>query len=364
MVRFNRFPHGGRAVPSLAVTLLIGLAGCQEKPKITAYTAPPDANLDTGPEVEGPPTRTLAAAVYLPEAAWFFKMMGEIEDVGSQQKEFGTLLDSLKPKGSDLEWKSPEGWAESKGTGFRIATLKPPGGLKPEIAITRLEGSGGTPLANVNRWRGELSLPDLKEKDLAAAVTEKKVNGLTIQVVDMTGKKKARSAMGGMGGQPPMARNTPPVPQPGQVTSGAKEAANKLTYSLPSGWKESDKKVMFAAKVLEVSDSPSIRITLSPLKPDGNSVGDNVNRWRAQLGLAPEDSKTLEKTLAREKIADGEEAMMVDLAGKGPMGPQRLLGAIIRKPDALWFVKLTGDPAEATKAQAGFVELVRSLKFN
>jgi len=216
----------------------------------------------------------------------------------------------------------------------------------------------------VNRWRGELSLEDLKESELPQAVSDRKVNDLTVHVVNLAGKRKPRQGMGGMSGMPPMTRNQPPVGQPGQVTSGAKDAAEKLAYKLPGGWRESDKKVMFAARVLEVEGSPSVKVTLSPLKPEGNSVADNVNRWRGQMALTPEDPTTLEKGLAREKIAGGEEALLVDISGKGPTGPQRLLGAIVRRPEALWFVKLTGDPSEVAKVRDGFSELVRTLKFN
>ena len=108
-----------------------------------------------------------------------------------------------------------------------------------------------------------------------------------------------------------------------------------------------------------------MRVTLSPLKPEGNSVPDNVNRWRSQMGLAPEEAGALEKGLAKIKLESGaEEALLVDITGKGPMGgEQRLLGAIIRRADALWFVKLTGEPTEVAGVREGFDNLVRSLKF-
>lgn len=343
-------------------------AGCQEKAKIVSYVSSPDANLESGPAPEPTPARTLAAAVYRPDATWFFKLMGEPEAVAAQQKAFDSLLATLKVSGTNLEWKLPEGWTETKGQGLRFATLKPPGETGLEVAINRFEGVAGSLLANVNRWRGELSLEDLKEAELPKVTTERKVNDLNVQVVDLTGKRKPRQGMNGMGmggmpGMPPIARSQQPIGQPGQVTSGAKDAAEKLAYKLPAGWRESEKKVMFAAKVLEVEGASSVKVTISPLKPDGNSVADNVNRWRAQLALTPEEPAALEKSLAREKTAAGEEALLVDLNGKGQTGPQRLLGAIIRRPEALWFVKLTGDPAEVAKVRDGFSDLVRSLNF-
>lgn len=362
-----RFLHDCSAMPAMALITLGFGAGCQENVKISAYISPPDANLEAGPAAESTPARTLAAAVYRPDSTWFFKMMGDPEVVATQQEAFNSLITSLKPSGANLEWKVPEGWTETKGQGLRFATLKPSGANGVEVAVNRFEGVAGSLLANVNRWRGELSLEDLKETDLPQAVSDRKVNDLTVHVVNLVGKRKPRQGMGGMGsmpGVPPMARNQPPLGQPGQVTSGAKDAAEKLAYKLPAGWRDSDKKVMFAAKVIEVDGAPSVKVTLSPLKPEGNSVGDNVNRWRAQMSLTPEDPATLEKSLSREKTAGGEEALLVDISGKGTAGPQRLLGAIVRRPEALWFVKLTGEPTEVAKVRDGFSELVRTLKFN
>ncbi len=364
---FSRFLHGWSAMPVAAFFVSAVGTGCQEKAKISSYINAPDANLEAGPAAEPTPARTLAAAVYRPDATWFFKLMGDPEAVEAQKKAFDDLVSTLKANGANLEWKLPSGWTETKGQGLRYATFKLPGDSGLEVAVNRFEGVAGSLLANVNRWRGELSLEDLKEAELPQAVSDRKVNELTVHVVNLAGKRKPRQGMGGMGGMsgmPPMARNQQPVGQPGQVTSGAKDAAEKLAYKLPGGWRESDKKVMFAARVLEVDGAPSVKVTLSPLKPEGNSVADNVNRWRGQMALTPEDPTTLEKGLAREKIAGGEEALLVDISGKGPTGPQRLLGAIVRRPEALWFVKLTGDPSEVAKVRDGFSELIRTLKFN
>ena len=372
---YRSFAHGWPAMLVLAVYSALAVLGCQESPKIVSYVSPPDANLEAGPAAESPTARTLAAAVYRPDATWFFKLMGEPEAVAKQQKAFDALLATLKINGANIEWKLPEGWTETKGQGLRFATIKPSTDSGLEIAVNRFEGVAGSLLANVNRWRGELGLEDLKEVDLAKAVTDQKVGELTIQSVDLTGKRKARQGMGGMGipgmgtggmpGMPPaMGRNPPPVGQPGQVTSGAKEASDKLAFKLPKGWRESDKTVMFASKVLEVDGAPTVKVTISPLKPDGNSVADNVNRWRGQLALTPENPSTLEQNLTKEKTANGGEALLVDISGKGPMGPQRLLGAIAKRPEALWFVKLTGDPSEVAKVRDGFTEFVRTLKFD
>ena len=356
------------AIPAL----LLAPWGCQEQPRVSEYVVAPDANMTSGStsggsNADATPARTLAAAIYRPDATWFFKLMGNPEAVAGQQKNFETLLGSLgvDGKSGELAWKLPEGWTETKGQGLRFATLKPPGEPGLEVAVNRFEGVAGSLLANVNRWRGELGLADLKEDELKPVVTERKVGDLTVQAVDLAGTRKPRQAMAGMpGATPPMARARP-TGNAAAAISGARDAAGKLSYKLPPGWRDSEKKVMFAARVIEVASAPGVRVTLSPLKPEGNSVPDNVNRWRSQMGLAPEEAGALEKGLAKIKLESGaEEALLVDITGKGPMGgEQRLLGAIIRRADALWFVKLTGEPTEVAGVREGFDNLVRSLKF-
>jgi hypothetical protein len=52
--------------------------------------------------------------------------------------------------------------------------------------------------------------------------------------------------------------------------------------------------------------------------------------------------------------------MVVDLAGGG----QKLLGAVLKRPDAVWFVKLSGPTAVASPLREPFLELLRSVRFD
>lgn len=71
------------------------------------------------------------------------------------------------PRGGGLHWQVPAGWTEEPGSGMRAATLKTPRGL--EVAVVRLEGDAGGIPSNVNRWREQLDLRSLPEKEAAAA---------------------------------------------------------------------------------------------------------------------------------------------------------------------------------------------------
>jgi hypothetical protein len=330
------------------------LAGCQSGEGIEAYDAPKDANMVAGPVT--PDTRTLAAAIYRDDSTWFLKLMGPIEGVGSSEPAFSAIVKGVRfaGPGAPATWSLPAGWKEEKGTGFRVATLKAPDG-KLEVAITRFDGQAGSVLANVNRWRDELGLEPLREAELASALVTEDVGGVKVQRVDLTGKKKAKSSMRpGMGAAPFAAGGSPPP-----ARKPAEESAEGLKYKLPAGWKESSQKVTFAARVIEVEGVPGVKVTFTPLSPQGGNGLENVNRWRQQLMLPPWTQADLDRD-GQVVATEAGPAMVVDLAGGG----QKLLGAVLKRPDAVWFVKLSGPTAVASPLREPFLELLRSVRFD
>jgi hypothetical protein len=57
-----------------------------------------------------------------------------------------------------IAWEVPKGWSESRGSGMRFATLKPPVDGKIDVSVISLLGLAGGELDNVNRWRGQIGL--------------------------------------------------------------------------------------------------------------------------------------------------------------------------------------------------------------
>ncbi|HJW09593.1 MAG TPA: hypothetical protein VJ483_08170 [Holophagaceae bacterium] len=68
-----------------------------------------------------------------------------------------------------LQWTLPKGWTEAGGSGMRFATLKAPGAGELDISVVVLSGPAGGEVANVNRWRGQISLPPMDEAAVAKA---------------------------------------------------------------------------------------------------------------------------------------------------------------------------------------------------
>lgn len=75
------------------------------------------------------------------------------------------------PRENPLTWVVPEGWsqeAEDRGSGrMRLIDLRFGPGGEGECYLSALVGSGGGPEANINRWRGQMGLPDYSAEELA-----------------------------------------------------------------------------------------------------------------------------------------------------------------------------------------------------
>ena len=67
-----------------------------------------------------------------------------------------------------LAFETPEGWTESSGSSFRIASFQIElEGFDPgDFSITRFPGDAGGVFANVNRWRQQIGLPSWSESQV------------------------------------------------------------------------------------------------------------------------------------------------------------------------------------------------------
>jgi hypothetical protein len=193
------------------------------------------ANADSGNK-----SRILAAILRRAGSAWFFKMTGDDELVAQQKPAFIEFLKSysfseapasasasaqpelppshppvpglssppssptLSPQtpandpsnSAKPEWQVPAGWKEMPGNQFLVAKFQLTGPDNAQAAVN-VSLSGGGLLANVNRWREQLSLSPLADSDLKQQVQALDVAGGQAMLVDMKGtdaktKQKAR----------------------------------------------------------------------------------------------------------------------------------------------------------------------------
>ena len=158
--------------------------------------------------------RNLVAMVNRGNMSWFFKMTGEDGFVSGQKDNFLAFLKSVRwedspsstlpamsespgiSSGGDAAgatagiWDVPPGWQPLAGSPFLLAQYKIQSDqAQAEVNVGQLAGDGGGLLANVNRWRHQLSLPPVPDEDgLASFVQDLTLPQGMAKCVDLTGK--------------------------------------------------------------------------------------------------------------------------------------------------------------------------------
>lgn len=122
------------------------------------------------------------------------------EDDQSKNDSKPVKLVTLTLAGGALELKVPETWKAPDKPRSRIIerelAVPPAKGDKQPGRLTMMR-SGGSVKQNVDRWFGQFSQPDGKPTEDVAKVSEKKINGRAVTLVDISGTFAER-----MGGGP------------------------------------------------------------------------------------------------------------------------------------------------------------------
>jgi hypothetical protein len=153
--------------------------------------------------------RILVAELTRGGTSWFFKMTGEDSFVASQKENFLQFLKSVSfvknvptqvvaapetqnqnanPNVNSI-WTIPSDWKSLPPSQFLLAefSIAGPNDATAEVNVAELSGEGGGFLANANRWRGQLGLPQISETDLTTLTTSIDSANGKIQIVDFTG---------------------------------------------------------------------------------------------------------------------------------------------------------------------------------
>ncbi len=92
-----------------------------------------------------------------------------------------------------LIWTIPKYWNELSPSQFRIESYSIPNSipnLDGDFSVTKFPDNAGSVLSNVNRWRSQLKLSPISDKDLSSFVTLIDAQALSIQVCYMSSNEK------------------------------------------------------------------------------------------------------------------------------------------------------------------------------
>jgi hypothetical protein len=107
-------------------------------------------------------------------------------DMNSQTLPAETLGQAKNP-----QWTVPADWKAGRQSAMRRGSFLVSGadGQSAEIAITVFPGDVGGPLANVNRWRGQIGLEPVTVEQVKTMTTTVDANGIPATIVDFTNPK-------------------------------------------------------------------------------------------------------------------------------------------------------------------------------
>ena len=164
-------------------------------------------------DISGATARTIVAFLRRNGATWFFKMTGDIGAVTDAKPAFIEFLKSVRfAAGGDVvataaavptaaatapavanssspKWSVPPNWVE-KAPGamlFKSFSIADNAGAGAAVTVSFFPGAVGGPLANINRWRGQMGLSPVAEDHLAGVANTLEPAGGKATLVDCEG---------------------------------------------------------------------------------------------------------------------------------------------------------------------------------
>ena len=375
-----------RQVGIATAFLLIVVSGCDSVPPVSqseelTEKSVYDANHVTPSlKSDGPtPDRMLGAIVPLGTQVWFFKIVGAEAAIAAQKATWLQFVASLRFAGETSpqpNWTLPAGWVQAPSAGgtpggmvTRFATIRIGGSGELEMSVTSLPAPRGAPesavLMNVNRWRGQLQLPLLKNKFWLEETTEQTevaasetLAALRVTLVDLAGTRDPSGGGPMMAGQRPGGRPAPGAPGGGPPTA----SDPGFTYTKPENWQPGRTSSIRRAAFTVSAEGQTVEITVFQLPASGLLA--NVSRWAGQIGMEPLTGEDQLAQVTSDLPVGDLVATYVELKGT----QERVtLAAILpdrRAPQMAWFFKLSGPAGSAPLAlaeKANFRSFVQSV---
>ena len=149
--------------------------------------------------------RIIAGIASGDNGTFFFKMRGNSALVESQKDAFINYIGSVRMAGSPtsppappmesehtkIQWKIPDQWTPVAPSAMRYASCVATGknGESADISVTVFPGEGGDDLGNVNRWRTQTGLGEIRADELKSLIISVPGRDGGILTVDMNGPK-------------------------------------------------------------------------------------------------------------------------------------------------------------------------------
>jgi hypothetical protein len=330
--------------------------------------APPMMGASTIPLTE---RRILGAVIPYENVAYFLKATDKIERLALAESDFRTVVErfAIDPEKREMNFELPENWTskwrEDGGQFNVIAEFNVKAGSGTPIKFTVTELSKPADLAswdsyllvNINRWRGQLQLPETDLIALQNQLPSIKRDGFALPayIFDANGAGSAAS---------PPAASPPAAASPSPPTS---ESPLKLAYDKPDTWEIQPAKP-FRLATFKIANSERPGEVVVSLAKD--SPVPNAEMWFEQV-LQSEDKEII-RPLATKSVNDAEEIQAGTRSGKlysirsgdEASSPVLLVAAIpTGENEICLFVKLKADLRTSEEQKSNLLSFVNSLRW-
>ena len=370
-----------KKIPISLLILLFALSSCKQE-EVRSYKEPKKNNeafrfeskAQASPHANAPfmnmnkntakAQAMLAGIVKLADKTAFVKMSGGKQDVKSQMSIFFNFIKLSQFSTEPVQLSVPPTWEQvQKESSFRFASFTAKD-TNLDISISFLPGNGGGDLGNINRWRGQLGLPNINESQLEEIsrvfpLGPKKVR---ITHLERPGHSHDHSAHKPVEQKQEEAKEDDcancehHAPKKEAVKTPIKKTA-VFEHQAPQSWQSlptsSMRKLAYAIPAKE----GKIEITVFKFGKM-STLSDNLNRWRGQVGLKNLSAEANDKS-AQKITLDGKEAKIVEALG----AQTSILAAIIPDGNFLWYIKATGPTKAVAANRNDFITFLKTIKF-
>jgi hypothetical protein len=296
--------------------------------------------------------------------------------------------------GVRLVYDTPKGWVPGKAGGMRKAAfVVQDGDRKVEVTAIDLPPHAGDLLANVNRWRGQLKLPEITQAELDKSARRLQLAGVEGRYIELIGPEEAGSrqailavvAMQGaqawffkLWGNADLALREKShfeefvksvrfaTPKNDGALSVLTEAGGgtPLECDTPEGWTRSEARGVRSATFLVTDGGQKAEVSVMQLPGAVEALLPNVNRWRRQVQLGEITQAELEKTVSPIQVA-GMKGRYVELVGPEGAKPRlAMLAVVATQGGRSWLFRMTGDADLALREKDRFQRFAKSVKLS
>lgn len=154
----------------------------------------------------------------------------------------------------------------------------------------------------------------------------------------------------------PAAPAAPAMQAPASMKAEAASFNAPKWAALPAGWSVGPENAMRKGSfVVPGPDGSKAELAVTAFPGNVGGLTANVNRWRGQMGLPPEDEASIRASAKAAKVGTDEGMRFVM---KSQDGARATDAVMVPKNGSTWFLKLSGDAKAVEAAGESFAKFI------